>query len=75
MYKLKIFFSDNGKPYILYNLNEVDIQQFKSKLYNEDKFIEWVGEEVQSILNKSNITVVKIISEKLDEEESDEDYE
>lgn len=71
MYKLKIFFSDNGKAYILYNLNEVDIQQFKSKLYDKGKFIEWVNGEVSLIFNKSNITIVMVGKEKSDED-SDE---
>lgn len=72
MYRIDVFFNDDGTPFSLYELNEIDVHKFKHKLYDDEKFIEWSYGHCHAIFIKSNITVVKIINEGLEKEESDE---
>lgn len=60
MYELRIFFNDDGRPFIYNDLNEYEVALFKEKLTYNDRFVEFQFEGKLYVFNKNNITCIKI---------------
>lgn len=60
MYELRIFFNDDGRPFIYNDLNKYEVTRFKEKLTYNDRFVEFQFEGKLYLFNKNNITCIKI---------------
>lgn len=69
MYELRIFFNDDGRPFIYNGLNKYEVARFKEKLTYGGRFIDFQHEGNLYVINKDNITCIKI--EKIESEEDE----